>query len=92
MGRRRAASVLWLLRSAHRLIPLREREGFFVDKAEVVAVAEGRAPGRLVCVLRPPVFSGRENVYARPRHIPSSLNVPYVNLLGRRRERLPPRN
>jgi thiosulfate/3-mercaptopyruvate sulfurtransferase len=58
-----------------------EREGFFVDKAEVVAVAEGRAPGRLVCVLRPPVFSGREKVYARPGHIPNSLNVPYVNLM-----------
>jgi thiosulfate/3-mercaptopyruvate sulfurtransferase len=59
----------------------KESEGFFVDKAEVVAVMDGRAPGRLVCVLRPPVFSGREEVYARPGHIPSSLNVPYVNLL-----------
>jgi thiosulfate/3-mercaptopyruvate sulfurtransferase len=58
------------------------REGFFVDKAEVVAVAEGRAPGRLVCVLRPSVFSGQEQVYARPGHIPRSFNVPYAGLIN----------
>jgi thiosulfate/3-mercaptopyruvate sulfurtransferase len=57
------------------------REGFFVDKAEVVAVMEGRVAGRLVCVLRPSVFSGHEKVYARAGRIPSSLNVPYANLI-----------
>jgi thiosulfate/3-mercaptopyruvate sulfurtransferase len=57
------------------------RDGFFVDKAEVIAVMEGRAQGRLVCVLRPPVFSGHEKVYARAGHIPGSFNIPYVNLI-----------
>jgi thiosulfate/3-mercaptopyruvate sulfurtransferase len=57
------------------------RDGYFVDKAEVVAVMEGRAPGRLVCVLRPSVFSGREKVYARGGRIPGSLNISYANLI-----------
>lgn len=57
------------------------REGFFVDKTDVVAVMEGRAAGRLVCALRPAVFSGREKVYARAGHIPGSLSVPYVELI-----------
>jgi thiosulfate/3-mercaptopyruvate sulfurtransferase len=60
------------------------RDGFFVDKAEVVAVMEGRMAGRLVCVLRPSVFSGREKVYARAGRIPGSLNVPYANLIDDR--------
>jgi thiosulfate/3-mercaptopyruvate sulfurtransferase len=60
------------------------RDGFFVDKAEVVAVMEGRVAGRLVCVLRPSVFSGREKVYARAGRIPGSLNVPYANLIDDR--------
>jgi thiosulfate/3-mercaptopyruvate sulfurtransferase len=59
-----------------------ERPGFFVDKDEVRAIIEGRATGSLVCVLRPPVFAGTELRYSRPGHIPSSLNLPYVDLLG----------
>jgi thiosulfate/3-mercaptopyruvate sulfurtransferase len=59
-----------------------ERPGFFVDKGEVLAVVEGRARGFLVCVLRPPVFAGTEQRYSRPGHIPSSVNFPYLDLLG----------
>lgn len=64
--------------AAFRALP---RQGYFVDKPDVVAVVEGRAPGRLVCVLRPPIFSGEERVYARAGHIPGSLNIPYVDLI-----------
>jgi thiosulfate/3-mercaptopyruvate sulfurtransferase len=59
-----------------------ERPGFFVDRDEVFAIVEGRARGRLVCVLRPEVFAGTEQKYGRPGHIPSSVNFPYVDLLG----------
>lgn len=59
----------------------RKRETSFVDKEEVVAVMERRAPGRLVCVLRPSVFAGAEKPYARAGHIPGSLNIPYVDLI-----------
>jgi thiosulfate/3-mercaptopyruvate sulfurtransferase len=59
-----------------------ERPGFFVDKDEVRAIVEGRAKGRLVCVLRPQVFAGTEQRYSRPGHIPSSINLPYLDLLG----------
>ena len=61
-----------------------ERPGFFVDQNEVLAIVEGRARGRLVCVLRPEVFAGTEPRYSRPGHIPLSVNLPYVEL--RRRE------
>ena len=59
-----------------------ERPGFFVDQSEVLAIVEGRARGRLVCVLRPEVFAGTEQRYSRPGHIPLSVNLPYVELLG----------
>jgi thiosulfate/3-mercaptopyruvate sulfurtransferase len=58
-----------------------ERSGFFVDQDEVLSVVEGRAKGHLVCVLRAEVFSGAEQRYSRPGHIPSSVNFPYVDLL-----------
>jgi thiosulfate/3-mercaptopyruvate sulfurtransferase len=57
-----------------------ERPGFFVDQDEVLAIVEGRAKGRLVCVLRSEVFAGVEQRYSRPGHIPSSVNFPYVDL------------
>ena len=57
-----------------------ERPGFFVDQSEVLAIVEGRARGRLVCVLRPEVFAGTEQRYSRPGHIPLSVNRPYVEL------------
>jgi thiosulfate/3-mercaptopyruvate sulfurtransferase len=59
-----------------------ERSGFFVDKAEVLAIVEGRARGLLVCVLRRPIFAGTELRYSRPGHIPLSVNLPYLELLG----------
>lgn len=58
-----------------------EHPGFFVETEEVAAIAAGRQPGTLVCVLRPPVFAGLEQVYARPGHIPGSLNLPHGTLL-----------
>lgn len=57
------------------------RPGFFVDKAGVKAIAEGRAPGLLVCVLRAPVFAGAEQNYSRAGHIPGSINLPFGELL-----------
>lgn len=54
-----------------------EQPGFFADREEVRAISEGRAPGTLVCSLRPPVFRGDERPYLRPGHIPRSVNVPY---------------
>ncbi len=62
----------------------RPRDGYFVDMADVVAIVEGRARGRLACVLRPAVFSGEERSYARAGHIPRSVSVPYVDLLDGR--------
>jgi thiosulfate/3-mercaptopyruvate sulfurtransferase len=59
-----------------------ERPGFFVDQDEVHSIVDGRARGRLVCVLRSEVFAGVEQRYSRPGHIPSSVNFPYVELLG----------
>jgi thiosulfate/3-mercaptopyruvate sulfurtransferase len=59
-----------------------ERLGFFVDQDDVLAIVEGRARGRLVCVLRSEVFAGVEQRYSRPGHIPSSVSFPYVELLG----------
>jgi thiosulfate/3-mercaptopyruvate sulfurtransferase len=59
-----------------------ERLGIFVDQDEVLAIVEGRARGRLVCVLRAGVFAGTERKYSRPGHIPSSVNFPYVEVLG----------
>lgn len=58
-----------------------ERPGFFVDADDVEAIVEGRRRGVLVCVLRPPVFAGTEQNYARPGHIPGSLNLPYGQLV-----------
>jgi thiosulfate/3-mercaptopyruvate sulfurtransferase len=68
-----------------------ERPGFFVDQSEVLAIVEGRARGRLVCVLRPEVFAGTEQRYSRPGHIPLSVNLPYVELLGPDNRFLPER-
>ena len=59
----------------------RETEGFFVDTPAVVDIVAGRAPARLVNVLRRAVHTGHEQSYARPGHIPGSLNVPYADLL-----------
>jgi thiosulfate/3-mercaptopyruvate sulfurtransferase len=68
-----------------------ERSGFFVDQNEVLSIVEGRTRGRLVCVLRPQVFAGTEQRYSRPGHIPLSVNLPYVELLGPDNRFLPER-
>ncbi|MDQ0469161.1 sulfurtransferase [Labrys wisconsinensis] len=60
----------------------RERPGFFVETADVLAIVEGRAPGTLACVLRRPVFTGAECSYSRPGHIPGSLSLPHGELLS----------
>ncbi len=59
----------------------RLNEDFFVDKAEVASIATGDAPDVLACTLRRPVFTGEEQNYARPGHIPRSINIPYVDLI-----------
>ncbi|MBB3932075.1 thiosulfate/3-mercaptopyruvate sulfurtransferase [Kaistia hirudinis] len=58
-----------------------ERPGAFVDAGEVEAIVAGERSGVLACVLRPPVFAGTEHNYARPGHIPGSLNLPYGQLV-----------
>jgi thiosulfate/3-mercaptopyruvate sulfurtransferase len=64
--------------------------GFFVDKADIIDVIEGRTSGRLVCVLRPEVFSGSKKVYSRAGHIPGSISAPYVDLVDERTNTLQP--
>jgi thiosulfate/3-mercaptopyruvate sulfurtransferase len=59
----------------------RENAGAFVDKAFVVSMLEGGAPGILCNALRRPVFSGAEQAYSRPGRIPSSLSVPFNELV-----------
>lgn len=55
--------------------------GFFVDRAYVQQVIAGQHNAQLVNVLRRPVFRGEESKYARPGHIPTSLNLPYNELI-----------
>ena len=54
---------------------------YWADRDDGLAIVEGRKPGTLVCALRPSVFSGAEVNYARPGHIPGSLNAPHVATL-----------
>jgi thiosulfate/3-mercaptopyruvate sulfurtransferase len=58
----------------------RELAAFWVDRDDVRAIVEKRRAGTPVCALRPPVFAGAERVYARPGHIPGSLNTPHTAL------------
>jgi thiosulfate/3-mercaptopyruvate sulfurtransferase len=59
----------------------RENPAFWADVDDVRAIMEGKRSGTLVCALRPPVFSGAEVNYARPGHIPGSLNLPHGDLI-----------
>jgi thiosulfate/3-mercaptopyruvate sulfurtransferase len=60
--------------------PLTPQPGFFADIDEVRAAL--RSDGvALVNVLRREVFSGAENPYGRPGHIPGSINLPYAELV-----------
>lgn len=53
----------------------------FVDKAYVSRMLDGGAQGVLCNALRRPVFSGAEQAYPRPGRIPSSLSVPFEELI-----------
>ncbi|MEB0203970.1 sulfurtransferase [Pseudomonas sp. CCC3.1] len=55
--------------------------GYFVDRAYVQQVLAGQHNAQLVNVLRRPVFRGEESKYARPGHIPNSINLPFVELI-----------
>jgi len=55
--------------------------GYFVDRAYVQQVLAGQHNARLLNVLRRPVFRGEESKYARPGHISTSLNLPYIELI-----------
>jgi thiosulfate/3-mercaptopyruvate sulfurtransferase len=57
------------------------QDGYFVSKTFVKDVVEEKSQATLVNVLRRPVFAGSEQNYARPGHIPSSLNIPYKELI-----------
>jgi thiosulfate/3-mercaptopyruvate sulfurtransferase len=58
----------------------RELPTSWADRNDVLAIIEKRRVGTLVCALRAPVFAGAERVYARPGHIPGSLNAPHTAL------------
>ncbi|QCQ91564.1 sulfurtransferase [Rhodococcus sp. SGAir0479] len=54
----------------------------WADRADVLAVSEGRAPGTLVCALAPAQFAGTEQSrYSRRGHIPGSRNLSAKSLL-----------
>ncbi|RVW10929.1 sulfurtransferase [Prescottella agglutinans] len=69
---------------------VRDYRPMWVDRDEVLAISEGRAPGTLVCALAPEQFSGAEQTrYSRRGHIPGSRNLSAKSLLddhGRLRE------
>jgi thiosulfate/3-mercaptopyruvate sulfurtransferase len=60
---------------------LSEDPAFWIDRDGVLDILQGRRPGALVCALRPSVFSGAEQNYVRPGHIPGSLNAPHAATL-----------
>lgn len=53
----------------------------FVDKAYVSRMLDASGHGVLCNALRRPVFSGAEQAYPRPGRIPSSLSVPFDELI-----------
>lgn len=55
--------------------------GYFVDRHDVEQVLAGDRQAQLVNVLRRSVFRGEQSKYARPGHIPGSLNLPYIELI-----------
>lgn len=55
--------------------------GYFVDLPYVQEILNGQHNAQLVNVLRRSVFRGEESKYARPGHIPQSINLPYIELL-----------
>lgn len=59
----------------------RENPSFWADRDDALAIVEGRKSGTLICALRPSVFAGAEVNYARPGHIPGSLNAPLAATL-----------
>jgi thiosulfate/3-mercaptopyruvate sulfurtransferase len=59
----------------------RDNPAAFVDKAYVADILDGGAQDVLCNALRRPVFSGAEQAYPRPGRIPSSLSVPFEELV-----------
>ncbi len=55
--------------------------GYFVDRHDVEQVLAGDRQAQLVNVLRRSAFRGEQSKYARPGHIPGSLNLPYIELI-----------
>ncbi|WP_430333088.1 sulfurtransferase [Rhodococcus sp. ACT016] len=63
-------------------LPVRGYRPMWVDRDEVLAISEGRAPGTLVCALAPAQFTGAEKTrYSRRGHIPGSRNLSAKSLL-----------
>jgi thiosulfate/3-mercaptopyruvate sulfurtransferase len=58
-----------------------ENPSFWADREDGLAIVEGRRSGTPICALRPSVFVGAEVNYARPGHIPGSLNAPHAATL-----------
>jgi len=62
-----------------------ERPEAWADKAFVEAVVAGREDAALVCGLPPAEFAGSEGHWARPGHIPGSVNAPLDTLVDESR-------
>jgi thiosulfate/3-mercaptopyruvate sulfurtransferase len=60
-----------------------ERDGFWVDKAEVEDVVAGRSAAALVCAVPAKEFTGEAPVRRRPGHIAGSLSIPASTLIDR---------
>jgi len=72
-----------LARGGETLLSPREQPGMWVGRDDVVHIVEGSRPGTLVCALSAESFAGAVPTrYARRGHIPTSVNVPFRDLVG----------
>ncbi|MGU7774175.1 sulfurtransferase [Burkholderia sp. MR1-5-21] len=75
---------------AGQTLPVRVRNGMWIDRDAVEAAVAGSMRGTLVCALSDAVFSGRvPSRYARRGHIPGSVNVPARTLFDAEGRYLP---